>query len=542
MNQRLRKILPLLLIVALAAFLRFYHLVDLPAGLHGDEAISGLEARRILQQGSIGPYSPLALGQPSGPLYLFTVPLKVFGNTIFALRCLTASIGTLTVLLFYFVLRRPLGAATALTGAALLAVANWHIHFARIAFPLETWPFCVLLATWALCEAAHHVKWYWWAVTGAAVGLGIYSYNAHSLFLAIISICAFSYIFRCKAVPWRTRAVWPAAYVGTLFGAAAGIILYAANPRNGYFQHFRMLSLFQQEEWLSLESPFSKAMLLGQRYVQYWDHLSWHPQLDGADGTGVGAIVPWPMLLLMLIGVAISWRRQRENVLVWLGTMMIVLMPIAAVITTDGLARRTLALLPFLVMFTAIALVSMARWATKQIPKRRRTLAMATVTGLALLTVLQNLEVYFRQFAQSRPNTWVFTEELTDASLWMRQLPASYYVYFYSDRWAHDYPTRLYLSPFTRIENRSHEFGQWSLASEHAKGIPAFVLLGEYQRYIRDLQQMYPGGTVITGKLMNWKEPSAPQGTRNYSFMVYLPEGPLKNPVDSRSISQTWIP
>jgi hypothetical protein len=156
--------------------------------------------------------------------------------------------------------------------------------------------------------------------------------------------------------------------------------------------------------------------------------------------------------------------------------------------------------------------------------------------------VVQNVDVYFRQFAQSRPNTWVFTEELTDASLWMRQLPSTYYVYFYSDRWAHDYPTRLYLSPFTRIENRSREFGEWSLTSDHAKGIPAFVLLGEYQRYVRDLQKLYPGGTVVTGKPMEWRVAALPEGMKNYSFIVYLPEGPLKNPVDSKSISEAWVP
>lgn len=545
MNQRLRKIVPLLLIVALAAFLRFYKLVDLPAGLHGDEAVSGIEARRILQVGSIGPYSPLALGQPSGPLYISTIPLKLFGNTVFAMRSLTAFIGTLTVVLLYFVLRRPFGAATALIGAALLAIANWHIHYARIGFPLEAWPFCVLLAAWAFSEAAHRAKWYWWAATGAAVGLGIYSYNAHSVFVAIISLCVFVYILVGKAFARRQRATWAAAYAGTLALLATPMVLYAANPRNHYFQHFRIVSLFQQEEWTSLESPFSKVVLLAQRYIQFWDRLSWHPSIDSADGIGVGVIVPMPMLILMLVGIAISWRRHRENVLVWLGTAVIAVMPVAVVITTDGMARRTFAMVPFLVMFAAIAFVAMWQWAVQPAPQRRRVLAIATVASLAFLTVLQNLEVYFRQFAQSRANGWVFTQELTDASLWMRRLPSAYYVYFYSDRWAHDYPTRLYLSPFTRIENRSREFSnpsEFSLTSDHAKGIPAFVLLGEYQRYLPDVQEMYPGGTVVTGKRIAWKPRLAPEGTSQYSFVVYLPEGPVKDPVDSNSISQAWVP
>jgi hypothetical protein len=217
-------------------------------------------------------------------------------------------------------------------------------------------------------------------------------------------------------------------------------------------------------------------------------------------------------------------------------------MPIASVITTDGLARRTFAMLPFLVMFAAIGLVAMSQWALRQTLRPRRLLAIATIVGFALLTLAQNMDVYFRQFAQSRPNTWIFTEELTDASLWMRQLPSTYYVYFYSDRWSRDYPTRLYLSPFARIENRSREFGEWSLTSTHAKGIPAFVLLGEYRRYIRDLQEMYPGGTTVTGKPIKWKAAAPLEETQNYTFIVYLPEGPLKHPVDSKSISRAWVP
>jgi hypothetical protein len=323
------------------------------------------------------------------------------------------------------------------------------------------------------------------------------------------------------------------------------MIGYAANPKNGYFQHFRIVSLFQEEEWTSLESPVSKVLLLIQRYLQVWDRLSWHPRFDGADGIGMGAIVPLPLLLLMLTGIVIALRRQRDQVLVWLGLAVIVLMPVAATITTNGLARRIFAMVPFLVMFAAIALVAMWQWAVQQITRRRRTLATATVVGLAFVTVLQNLEVYFRQFAQSHPNSWVFTEELTAASLWMRQLPSAYYVYFYSERWAHDYPTRLYLSPFTRIENRSREFGdanEFNFASDHAKGIPAFVLLGEYQRYLPDLQTMYPGGTVVTGKTIPWKPRFAPEDTTRYTFIAYLPEGPVKNPVDNASISRAWVP
>src|SRR3569833_4235214 len=53
----------ILSVLAIAVFLRAFELTTLPHGLHGDEAATGLEAQRILREGWIGLYSPLALGR-----------------------------------------------------------------------------------------------------------------------------------------------------------------------------------------------------------------------------------------------------------------------------------------------------------------------------------------------------------------------------------------------------------------------------------------------------------------------------------------------
>ncbi|MEX2599644.1 MAG: hypothetical protein WD533_08320, partial [Dehalococcoidia bacterium] len=45
-------------LVIVAAVLRLAALAGVPPGLHGDEAITALEARRILDEGPIGPWSP----------------------------------------------------------------------------------------------------------------------------------------------------------------------------------------------------------------------------------------------------------------------------------------------------------------------------------------------------------------------------------------------------------------------------------------------------------------------------------------------------
>lgn len=185
---RLREAVSVLVVLIAAAFLRFHELSTIPAGLHGDEAITGLEGQRILDEGWIGPYSPLALGQPTGPLYLTAASVWLFGNTIFAVRAVPAFLGLLTVLAIYFLVRRHLGPSTAVIAAAMLAVMGWHIHFTRIGFPVAAWPLIVVLSVAALLEAMRTSDWRWWAAAGGITALGAYVYNAHPLVIAILGL------------------------------------------------------------------------------------------------------------------------------------------------------------------------------------------------------------------------------------------------------------------------------------------------------------------------------------------------------------------
>ena len=78
------ELLALFLLTAVAAFLRIYRLEQIPAGFHGDEAWSGIEGLRILQEGWIGPYSTSAMGQATGPFYLTALLLWLFDVSRFS--------------------------------------------------------------------------------------------------------------------------------------------------------------------------------------------------------------------------------------------------------------------------------------------------------------------------------------------------------------------------------------------------------------------------------------------------------------------------
>lgn len=115
---RALELVALAAIVLIALALRTYALDTVPLGLHGDEAVSGLEAERILRDGNIGPYTGEALGQPTGPLYLIALAVHFLGNTIVAVRLVPALLGTTTILALFVVARRSFGPTVALCGTA----------------------------------------------------------------------------------------------------------------------------------------------------------------------------------------------------------------------------------------------------------------------------------------------------------------------------------------------------------------------------------------------------------------------------------------
>ena len=79
-----------------AAFLRVYNLTGLPEGLHGDEAVTGLDALRVMREGWIGPYVGSALGQPTGPLY-FTAFIFMLSDLIAQMIATAASVAIIGI-------------------------------------------------------------------------------------------------------------------------------------------------------------------------------------------------------------------------------------------------------------------------------------------------------------------------------------------------------------------------------------------------------------------------------------------------------------
>jgi 4-amino-4-deoxy-L-arabinose transferase-like glycosyltransferase len=199
----------LVLLLALAAFLRLYRLSDAPPGIHDDEIINAQIADQ-LRAGA--PFSIFyEAGEGREGLYH---PLLV------ASRALTAQVphwyrlpsvvcGLSTILLVYHLSRRWFGPWAALVAVGGLAVAFWPVHLGREALRVVTFPplsVGMALALWRGLAEPRLVKSQrlnqsnrgalgWFALAGLLLGLTQYTYLAArvlplflALFIAFLAI------------------------------------------------------------------------------------------------------------------------------------------------------------------------------------------------------------------------------------------------------------------------------------------------------------------------------------------------------------------
>ena len=183
------------LILVTAALLRFPMTDRIPPGLWFDEALNGQDACAVWGMTSIGsdqePGFRLVYTNvfPREPLFetLLAISIKVLGPSVETLRLVPASIGLLTVLLLFLMLRLETGAATALTAAAILATMRWHVIFSRLVFRtiiLGPW---LIGIVWIALSYRRKPSVTKATLLGIMIGAGFYTYLAWYLMLPLVA-------------------------------------------------------------------------------------------------------------------------------------------------------------------------------------------------------------------------------------------------------------------------------------------------------------------------------------------------------------------
>lgn len=231
--NRLLYLMPFLLI-ALGAFLRFYRLGMIPYGLNNDEASIGYDAYALAtygidRNGYPWPVYPITWGGGGGgpmAVYLCVLTEKLFGHGVFFLRLPSAILGTLTLPLFYLLLKKTFDDRTALAGLLLLALNPWHLLMSRFTLDCNTLAFWLAGALLFFILGAGSRKTVYFFLSAVLFALCLYVYGSATLVIPVFLLLTARYAVKHSLMSIRQLLVSVLCFLAVL---SPLLIFYAVN-------------------------------------------------------------------------------------------------------------------------------------------------------------------------------------------------------------------------------------------------------------------------------------------------------------------------
>src|SRR5205809_5393481 len=149
MSSRLRLILSVSFLAFVAGFFRFFRLHVLPLGLFQDEAMNGVDAITALRTGHFSVFYPANNGREGLFINLQALSIAIFGATPWALRAVTATMGVLTVIGLYLLVRDLYDERHAMIAGLLQAIFIWPVITSRIGFRAQMSATILVWMLWA---------------------------------------------------------------------------------------------------------------------------------------------------------------------------------------------------------------------------------------------------------------------------------------------------------------------------------------------------------------------------------------------------------
>jgi len=496
-------------VTLVAALLRLIRLGEIPYGVHPDEAQFGLDAIRITHEGWIGVYSHAALGIPTLNDYITAPGVWLLGPTAFGLRIGLALVGLAAVPLLYALVRVAYARAEAFFASLLLALSYWHLLYSRIAHMSVSYPTFLLGALLCIMcglKGGGRAERRWFAAAGVPLGLSVYAYNIG--FIAVLAVAVVLAVLTLVRYPsWKALRLWwlsPALCFGVALIVVLPFFWYISDPHAYFWVHidsYRDLGVLRSTDYRVADTA-GKIRIIGDQFRDFAATYAWRGVPDNVDASGVRPAFDPITLVLLVFGVVMAVRRWREPMVI-ASVCCVLIVPLPALLQRGAMTREPLGAAPFVAFLCALPLATLWRGTASEGGMLLRgafaALAVAPVVLIGALTVHD----YFWTWRYNVPVTrFVYHQEITSASLYMKTLPPDAYVLFYSYRHPLSLETRTFLAPDIHGEDRSSEFGRGGLSIERPPrpGPIVFVLLDDYVSLLSQIARRYPGGVVQSAK------------------------------------------
>ncbi len=442
----LMRALPIVAVLALAAFARLWQIDQFPFGTWNDEADNGNYAVQMLQDPNYRPVYIESTNLPAHFIYVIALSFRLFGVSTISMRFVTAAFGVVTVAFAYLLFRRWFGERLGLVAALLFAVLRYDLTFSRIALHGVTTPAFEMIVLYFLDRALERKQWSDFAWTGLALGFGLGFYTPFRLFPLVLAVFLGGLLI-AALVKYGARAAirrylrgmlphWLVAALALLI-AIAPVAQFALRNRDEFFARTNAISIFERRD----EPDLAKAL---------WSNVLKHLEMFNVQGDRNGRhnLPEAPMLdpvmgVLFILGTAYAlWRWRDPPNLLMLSVFAIMLQ--GGILSVDFEAPQSLraigvipALVYFITLPVAAATQAVIHFFRRASPRQASQIAdsklslgfgiweLGLVLLLALITYL-NFDLFFNK-QKNDPGVWAaYSTAETIVANEMNRLAANY--------------------------------------------------------------------------------------------------------------------
>jgi len=394
----------LLVILALAALFRLYHIESIPPGFTHDEAGHGADAISITQ-GARPIYETVGYGRE--PLYDYVVALlmPIFGQSYLVLRLVSVMAGLALIVLTHFWVRRAFDVPTALATSASLAVSFWAISTSRQALRSELLPVlfmaCLYFVWRGIWPHERHIpllripanlsRWLNFIVAGLFLGLSLYTYMAARVLPAVL-VLLWIYLLIFQRDKWRQN--WHSLLLVIVIGVAlaAPMFAYLGQHPDSEVRLTQLSGPIDQLVAGKPEEVLGNALSALGMFSVSGDTL-WLYNVPGRP------ILDWPLAIMFYAGLVFAFIRFRKPnhalIICWL------VVAISPSLLTGVVASslRSIAAQPIVYLLVGIGYVELARFIDRIVSSH--TLRSIPLGILIITVMVYTYHDYFDVWGQA---------------------------------------------------------------------------------------------------------------------------------------------
>ncbi len=480
-------------LLALAFLLRGTGTAQIPTTFSGDEGSVGLMAVQFARGEVDNPFVVGWFSFPSLYFWVQGVSVRLFGQTIEAMRIPGALAGAFTVVALYWLARVMFDRTTGLLAAGFLLASHYHIHFSRIGLNNVfdgLFAVVVFVGLWHGWRRGRRASF---ILAGVALGLGLYFYvTIRVLPLLLLLWAGLAFLARPARFRERLPGMALAAWVALVLFLPLGLY-FAAFPRE-FAAPLNRVTIF--EGWLAnevvLTGQSAWTIIRGQmaRAALGFTHMPLRLLYDA----GTPLLLPGAAALFLLGLFMALWQANLRAALLAL--------PLLSVVVLSGFSQdppasqRYIVAMPLVAMLVALPLAQIGQWLRRLWPEYRRLIAVgAALVMLALMAT--DVRYYFGEVYRDYILGGLNTEAATRIAFYLEREPnPTQDVYFlgFPRMGYYSLSTIPYLNPaMNGIDVTDTLTGppDWPLARD-----TLFIFLPEREGELAHVRAAYPEGEV----------------------------------------------